>query len=159
MPTINVEIMQQLLQEFAEKEALTGEEIKVIEQQVLELETRITVCRDRLQNLNEDKDRLATMISRYVGAGSSLPLKGSSGKPKAMPKLADRYQSAVERNAPSPTAGPTPNAPEKNSIIEDLEPTPQDDSSQNKTDSEDATTDKDDTNKTITDALRGLFSK
>ena len=49
-----------------------GEEIKVIEQQVLELETRITICRDRLQNLNEDKDRLAAMMSRYVGDGRNF---------------------------------------------------------------------------------------
>lgn len=159
MPTINVEIMQKLLQEFTEKEALTGEEIKAIEQQVLELENRITVCRDRLQNLNEDKDRLAAMMSRYVGAGSLPALKGGSDKAKAIPKLADRPQPPVERNMPTSTPETMPNAPAKNSVIEDLEPAAQGNASPTEMDSQDAAASGDDAIKSINDALKGLFRK
>jgi chromosome segregation ATPase len=159
MPTINVEMMQQILQEFTEKEALTGEEIKVIEQQVLELETRITVCRDRLQNLNEDKDRLTAMMSRYVGKSSALPSKASSSKLKAMPKLSDRPQSPVAASRNILESSAEPESASKSSVIEDLEPSTEGDSSPNEAQGNDSAAGGDDAIKSINDALKGLFRK
>lgn len=84
MPTINVEMMKQLLQEFTEKEALTGEEIKAIEQQVAELNDRIGGCHEKLKNLNEDRERLSAMTSRYVDGKFSSPGNISMGKEPEM---------------------------------------------------------------------------
>ena len=72
MPTINLEMMKQLLQEFSEKEALTTEEIGVIEAEILNLETRIESCRTKLKNLNSDKDKLSGMQQRYTSGNFSL---------------------------------------------------------------------------------------
>lgn len=150
MPTINVEMMQKLLQEFSEKEVLTGEEIKVIEQQIQELEARSGVCRDRLQNLNEDKDRLAAMMSRYIGGNgpSSLPPTTSS-KPKTTAKIADHPTQGSQ-----PANQPTGNAP---GIVEELDAQTSE-SSQSEADNQNASSN-DDAIKSINDALKGLFRK
>ncbi len=66
MPTINLEMMKQLLEEFAEKEALTTEEISIIENEITSLEERVIYCRNKLQNLGADKERLVAMKERYV---------------------------------------------------------------------------------------------
>jgi hypothetical protein len=157
MPTINVEMMQQLLQEFTEKEALTGEEIKLIEQQVDELEGRIILCRDRLQNLNEDKDRLAVMMSRYVGTDNpSKANPGNGGKPA---KLPDNSQAAPRRSLPDSSAETVSNAPAKNSLIEDLDSSAPGESSQVEAESKPDAASGEETIKSINDALKGLFRK
>lgn len=152
MPTINVDMMKQLLQEFDEKEALTAEEIKVIEEQITELETRITTCRDRLQNLNEDKDRLAAMMSRYTGKG---PLKVAGGKPKPTGRLADSTQPKLDAVTTVETIA---SEPAKSGLIEDLEAGPQGESSENDV-GQGAAAGGDDAIKSINDALKGLFRK
>ncbi len=163
MATINVEMMQQLLHEFSEKEALTGEEIKVIEQQVLELEARITVCRDRLQFLNEDKDRLAAMMSRYVDGinppAQSLAVKGTSSKLKSVARLPDKQAGQTYARTTS-TGQKIPAVSEKNSLIEDLEPIAEEESRKDEAGSKDAgSAGGDDAIKSINDALKGLFRK
>jgi len=67
---MNLEMMKQLLQEFAEKEALTTEEIKAIQQQSQELELRIQKCRARLEKVSQDKHKIDEMRTRYAGTGN-----------------------------------------------------------------------------------------
>jgi hypothetical protein len=84
MPTINLEMMKQLLQEFSEKEALTTEEINVIESEIVNLEQRIEFCRNKLKNLGADKEKLISMQQRY--ASSNSPAITKNKPPKATPK-------------------------------------------------------------------------
>jgi len=154
MPTINVEMMKQLLQEFDEKEALTSEEIKVIEQQIAELETRIVNCRDRLQNLNEDKDRLATMMSRYTGKGPSKISSGGKSKPSG--RLADNTYPKIDSLVT--TIETIAAEPPKSGLIEDLESKSQSELGENGTE-QGAAAGGDDAIKSINDALKGLFRK
>jgi hypothetical protein len=74
---INLEMMKQLLAEFSEKEALTTEEIRAVQQQTKELEQRILQCQERLKLVSEDRVRINEMLGRYAGingiSGSSIP--------------------------------------------------------------------------------------
>jgi hypothetical protein len=79
MSTINLDVMKQLLREFEEKESLASEEIKVVEQEISDLEGRIQGCRDRLKTVNEDREKIMSMASRYAG-GSWLSSPISSSK-------------------------------------------------------------------------------
>ena len=75
MPSINLEMMKQLLQEFSEKEALTNEEINVIETEIVSLEERVNFCRKKLQNLVTDKEKLSAMQERYIIGKFPLPTR------------------------------------------------------------------------------------
>lgn len=63
---MNLEMMKQLLAEFSEKEALTTEEIKAIQQQSVELEARIQKCRAKLKTVSGDKIKIEEMRQRYA---------------------------------------------------------------------------------------------
>jgi hypothetical protein len=100
--TINLEMMKQLLQEFAEKEALTNEEIKVVEEQRLELEGRIRKCQDRLRLVSEDKVKISEMMKRYVGAGA---LNGARSVSAPAPMQNRAPVTPVPSEAPQPRPG------------------------------------------------------
>jgi hypothetical protein len=98
---INLEMMKQLLAEFSEKEALTTEEIRAVQQQTKELEQRILQCQERLKLVSEDRVRINEMMQRYAGVNGgtsarSLPSPSASTAPPPVPKAA----------APAP--GPAP---------------------------------------------------
>jgi hypothetical protein len=63
----STDMLKKLLEEFAEKEAHTNEEINVITQQIEDLEKRIVVSQQRLQSVSQDRAKVKTMISRYSG--------------------------------------------------------------------------------------------
>src|SRR5277367_3458062 len=63
---MNLEMMKQLLADFTEKEALTTEEIKAIQQQSQELEARIQKCRAKLKTVSGDKIKIEEMRQRYA---------------------------------------------------------------------------------------------
>jgi hypothetical protein len=67
---MNLEMMKQLLLEFSEREALTTEEIKAIQQQSQELELRIQKCRAKLATVSQDKQKIDAMRQRYSGLGN-----------------------------------------------------------------------------------------
>lgn len=69
MPTINLEMMKQLLDEFSTKEALVTEEIKVVEEEIRSLKHRIDAYRQKLQNISNDKAKLLAMQERYAMGG------------------------------------------------------------------------------------------
>jgi hypothetical protein len=62
---MKIEMMKQLMQEFAEKESMTAEEIKAVQQQSQELELRIQKCKAKLLLVSEDKVKIAEMMQRY----------------------------------------------------------------------------------------------
>jgi len=94
-------MMKQLLQEFAEKEALTNEEIKVVEEQRVELEGRILKCQDRLRLVSEDKVKISEMMQRYVGAGALNGARSSSA-PRPMQNRSPVTPVPVEAPQPRP---------------------------------------------------------
>lgn len=125
MPTINLEMMKQLLREFSEKEALTTEEIGVIDKEVISLEQRIEDCRTKLKNLSEDKVRLASIQQRYSGgkfiSPPALAIKDSANeqipKPTPRPKPApsvslssvlDDSKAVLEKEVPAPKSDDPP---------------------------------------------------
>ncbi|HEY9717357.1 MAG TPA: hypothetical protein V6C69_07810, partial [Trichormus sp.] len=63
----STDMLKKLLEEFAEKEAHTREEINVITQQIDDLEKRIVVSQQRLQSVSQDRAKVKTMMSRYSG--------------------------------------------------------------------------------------------
>ncbi len=114
MPTVNVEMMKQLLHEFTEKEALTGEEIKAIEQQVAELNERIGVCHNKLKNLNEDRERLAAMMGRYVGGKVAAPSNiGMINEPQRPRSLASTPAKSLSVQPPAKTENKTTDIADK----------------------------------------------
>jgi hypothetical protein len=97
MSTINLEVMKQLLQEFVEKETLAAEEIKVVQQQIEELEQRAHTCRDKLKTVTEDREKIAAMMQRY-GDGAALRSDGPGRLPSAA-KAIESHASPAEVGA------------------------------------------------------------
>jgi hypothetical protein len=97
MSTINPETMKQLLQEFVEKESLVIEEVKVVQQQIEELEGRIQSCREKLKTVSEDKEKITSMQGRYAG-GLGL----AAGKDEA--RLSSTAAPSIQPAKPTPEA-------------------------------------------------------
>jgi hypothetical protein len=112
--TINLEMMKQLLQEFVEREALTTEEIKAVEQQSQELGARIEKCRDRLRRVSEDKQKIEAMRQRYAGIKSGGNGSLSAASPAAKKSAANRGTlakgAAAQSGAVSSTSQPADTA-------------------------------------------------
>jgi len=113
--TINLEMLKQLLQEFIEREALTTEEIKAVEQQSQELGARIEKCREKLRRVNEDKHKIEEMRQRYAGikSGSNGSLQATSlaGKKSATSNRGNVAKvTAAQSAAPSGTSQPADTA-------------------------------------------------
>lgn len=87
---INPEMLKQLLDEFVEKEAVTREEINVVQQQIEELELRVVESKERLKLVGADRDKINTMMERYA--------KGDWG---AIPEAADPVPS-LKKEEPKP---------------------------------------------------------
>jgi hypothetical protein len=102
MPTINLEMMKQLLEEFSEKEALTTEEITIIENEITSLEERVIYCRNKLQNLGADKERLTAMKERYVKGNFAQYTQASPALPEGSTVPALSSKLAPGRPASSP---------------------------------------------------------
>jgi hypothetical protein len=188
MPTINVEMMKQLLEEFTEKEALTGEEIKVIEQQVANLNERIEACHDKLKNLSEDRERLAAMSSRYASGKSfstfnlgmskeldmSMLVSSSSGRTFSKDnslgqslKAENKEEDSSNEEEQSESSAPfqqIKSSTQANSIASPVETEEDKGMSEDQSNGEAPNKDKivgtsDDAIKSINDALKGLFRK
>src|SRR4030095_17258236 len=101
MPSINLEMLKQLLDDFAEKEALSTEQIAACEQQIFELEALIAKSRERLELVAHDRERVLAMKDRYSGDRFVLSqrLEPTSEKPTAPP--AKPGKSAAAKPAPA----------------------------------------------------------
>ncbi len=175
MPTINVEVLKQLLQEFSEKEALTTEEIGVIEQEVANLEKRIEQCRAKLQNLGEDKEKLAAIRERYT-SGAVMPRIGikestipplpktATTKPasevasKAVATKATEEEPAITEIEAPAKESELDIKPAKTKPAKTPAPEPAGESEENISE-EASSKESGDTIKSINDALKGLFRK
>lgn len=106
MTPINLEMIKQLLQEFVDKEAVTAEEINVVQQQVQELEARIPRCREKLQLISSDKAKLLSMAQRYT----AQTLLSSQTHVHATQALAQENKFASPSHVPiaPPSSNPMP---------------------------------------------------
>jgi hypothetical protein len=105
----SLEMLKKLLDEFAEKEAHTREEINVVTQQIAELEQRAESARTRQLGISGDRDKLNEMKAHYAGGaiarraaagGGGVPLPVQT--PQAMPVA------AMPPAPPQPVAPPPP---------------------------------------------------
>jgi hypothetical protein len=60
------EMLKKLLDEFVEKEQLVNEELKVITEEIEQLEMRLEVCRARLGTIGADRDRVVQLKQKYA---------------------------------------------------------------------------------------------
>lgn len=130
------DMLKQLLDEFIEKEALVTEELKVVNEQIVELESRLGVCRSRLSTIGTDRDKVLQIRTRYadgtfysapgeitamVAATAAAAPKGNGRKsakaepatsppPVTPPPVTAAPVPTVSAPEPSPPA-PTPPAP------------------------------------------------
>jgi hypothetical protein len=113
----SLEMLKKLLDEFAEKEAHTREEINVVTQQIVELEQRAESARTRQLGIAGDRDRLNEMKGHYAGgaiarraaAGGGVPLPVQT--PQAIPAAA-MPPAPPQQAAPPPPPAPAPAAVE-----------------------------------------------
>ncbi|MBU6453004.1 MAG: hypothetical protein KGS72_14560 [Cyanobacteria bacterium REEB67] len=66
MAAINLEMLRELLNEFTEKEMVLREERDIIEQQIVELDSRIEQNKQKLDGLAKDRDKIDAMRERYL---------------------------------------------------------------------------------------------
>lgn len=96
MPDMNPELLKQLLAEFEEKQAVTTEEINEIEKQIEELRARIELSRDRLKEVERDREKVGAMKARYAEGDwtnvlqdlSRLKAQPPESEPKSAPEPA-----------------------------------------------------------------------
>jgi len=187
MSTINLEVMKQLLQEFVEKEALTREELKLVQRQIDELETRVNSCHEQLKLVIEDKDKVAAMMKRYGSesgilgkpAGdrmpsTALPPGSSAAAPKQAESVVSQKPARASRTANTLPASSAQALPESDSSkkkasagegkpkephaqANDASQGQQADAEEAEKVSEPTEEPSEDTVKSINDALRGLF--
>src|SRR5262249_22689032 len=93
MPDMNPELLKQLLAEFEEKQAVTTEEINEIEKQIEELRARIELSRDRLKEVERDREKVGAMKSRYAQGDWSGVLEDLA-----------KQKAAAAASAPEPAA-------------------------------------------------------
>lgn len=86
MPSL--EMLKKLLDEFAEKEAHTREEINVITEQIGELEKRVLASKEKLSTVAGDREKIKMMQSRYSG-GSTLVSGDGPNNPLSSPAQAE----------------------------------------------------------------------
>lgn len=78
MTAINLEMMKQLIEEFTEKEAITREEINVVQQEIKDLERRIVKSQERLETAVQDRRKVMAMKDRYSGQANQLSIRSHS---------------------------------------------------------------------------------
>ncbi|MDR3614859.1 MAG: hypothetical protein P4L53_14970 [Candidatus Obscuribacterales bacterium] len=114
----SLEMLKKLLDEFAEKEAHTREEINVVTQQIAELEQRAESARTRQQGIAGDRDKLNEMKAHYAGgaiarraaAGGGVPLPVQT--PQAIPAA------TMPPAPPQPVAPPPPPPAPAQAVVE-----------------------------------------
>ncbi len=109
MPT--PEMLKKLLDEFAEKEAHTKEELNLITQQIDELERRVMLSQKRLDTLAVDREKVRTMQARYkAGEYDSINQfeSSNSGMPTAASMSLGSQTAVASRPTPAQAQGATP---------------------------------------------------
>lgn len=97
------EMLKKLLEEFAEKEALANEELKYVNEQIMQLEAKLEDCRRRLSTIGGDREKVLSMRTRYLeGVFENLPRAAVAQVPQVP------VSTPV---APAPVAPPVAQAP------------------------------------------------
>src|SRR5215813_13856390 len=91
--------LKKLLDEFTEKENMIFEERQAVEQQISELEQRLTECNNRLGVVAEDRTKVLAFKDRY----GSLHSSNGGGSALNLPKRAEK-EPASEPETPSQSA-------------------------------------------------------
>jgi len=120
MPSLDM--LKKLLDEFADREAHTREEINVVNQQIEDLEKRIEAALVRQVRIAGDRENILTMRERYSGnkvfrkGKRQATPKPSSGDSRSQPKqptvAADELTQAAQElfSSPPPMAIPLTNS-------------------------------------------------
>jgi hypothetical protein len=110
------DMLKKLLDEFVEKEALVSEELKVVTEQIEELEMRLEKCRMRLGSIGTDRNRVMEIKQRYSGgvfyqraeqAPMSVPAAQVSTAPAQPPQPV-----APKKAEPTPVPPPVQQQPQ-----------------------------------------------
>jgi hypothetical protein len=110
----SLEMLKKLLDEFAEKEAHTREEINVVTQQIAELEKRSEAARTRQMGIAGDRDKLNEMKAHYAGGAIARRAASGGGVPLPLQTPQPMPASAIPSAPPQPaaTAAPPPAPPQ-----------------------------------------------
>lgn len=118
--------IKELLDDFAEKEALAKAEISEIEDQIAELEERIVSSRERLESVAKDKEKVYLMRNRYAEGNWSDVLEKASeriqeNKNGAQPGDSDDGVAGdIETAEVSETAGDVTDATETSDTLDQV---------------------------------------
>jgi len=145
VPSVNIEVLKQTLDHFAEQEAMAESEIQQSEEKIVELEARIVECHERLKTVELDRDHVMEIMQRYASKSTTSP---ESKAPVKAEKPAAAAASKAQQSTSTSTAKPIKEPPKAASKTQ---PAAEDKKA------EGATGEDDDTVKNINDALRGLF--
>jgi hypothetical protein len=104
----SLEMLKKLLDEFAEKEAHTSEEINVVAQQITELEQRAKSARTRQLGIAGDRDQLNEMKAHYAGGAIARRPAAGGGVPLPMQTPQAIPTPAMPPTPPQPAAPPPP---------------------------------------------------
>jgi hypothetical protein len=132
MPSINLEMMKQLLEEFSEKETLTAEEIGIVEKEISNLEERVNASQ--------------VGLSQVPGKDASVEVKASKRSKDRL--SADNTTSEQALITPNPSVALHTNTETDSQQIDPVQ-----------NDSEPPAKDSGKPMKSINEALKGLFSK
>ena len=94
----SADMLKNLLDDFVEKEQLVSEELKVITEQIGELEARLERCRVRLGTIGSDRVRVMEIKQRYAGG------------PFYQRQVGGAFEGAPAKPSLPPIATPTPAA-------------------------------------------------
>ncbi|MBY0356710.1 MAG: hypothetical protein K2W82_01810 [Candidatus Obscuribacterales bacterium] len=153
------EALKQVLDKFTNELAMVEAELNLVQEQIGELETRLTSCASKQQVVTQDRQKVISMLERYVHPGSqtnSQPI--SDRQPRA-----NQFHSQ-ELPVPqmeTPPAAPTPPAAESPTLEPPAQAPSQDEAQAagNEWGAEPAPEMDKDTVKSFNDAMRGLFNK
>src|SRR5262249_50456772 len=101
MPSMNPEMLKQLLDEFTEQHELSNEEIAACEQQILELEALIVKSRERLEQVAHDRERVLVMLERYSGDQFGLSQRSDPQSKTPAPPPANPSKTPPAKPAPA----------------------------------------------------------
>lgn len=149
MPNVNIDVLKQTLDHFAEQEALAEGEIQQAEEKIVELEARIVDCHERLKTVESDRDHVMEIMQRYASKATGSPEAKAPAKTEKTESKPAATASKAQQQTSTGTAKPIKEPPKA--------ATKSQPAAEEKKAEEPAAEGDDDTVKNINDALRGLF--
>ena len=155
MANVNLEVLKQALDHFAEQEAVAEAEIQQSEEKIVELEARIVDCHERLKTVELDRDHVMEIMQRYASKSATSQESVAKLSPDQKPEV----KTAPPASKAAQTTSTTTAKPIKEPPKTPPKPQPAESKAEDKKtkEGEAAAEGEDDTVKNINDALRGLF--